>query len=230
MKKILLAGTAAAALIFATGAAQAADIAPEPPMTDWSGFYIGGHVGFGAADMSGCYDCDDDSSALFAEDLDLDGLLGGVHAGVNFAMDNVVFGIEGDVTFTDMKDDSPEPDDDDDVQRGDIDLLASVRARLGVVTTPDVLAYVTAGIAIPDASWEADDIGEAVDFDDIGGVVGVGFEFAASDTIRWRAEALYYFFDEDQDVGHFPDGNDGEAIELDDVLVIRGGVSFYLNI
>jgi outer membrane immunogenic protein len=234
MKKILMAGTAAVAILLATGAAQAADIVPEPvAMTDWSGFYIGGHVGYGWANMSGCYDCNDSSSALFASDLDLEGILGGVHAGYNWQTDSLVFGIEGDVSFTDMNDSGVAENDSTDTQSGDVDLLASVRARLGVAFD-DVLLYATGGIAFPDAEWEYDEIDSGTngnaEFGEIGGVVGGGAEYAVSDAIRLRAEGLYYFFDEAESIEDIGGAQTGEEIEFDDVFVIRGGVSFYFNL
>lgn len=232
MKKALLASTAAIAMLLAVEtAAHAADIVPEQPAAiDWSGFYIGGHVGYGWANMSGCYDCDDSSSVLEAEELDLEGVVGGLHAGYNWQMDHVVFGLEADVTFTDLKDSEQAPDpSEEEEQTGDIDLLASVRARLGVAFD-DALLYVTGGIAIPEAKWEetGEDSGD-VKFGEIGGVVGGGMEYALTETIRLRAEGLYYFFDEEESVEDLEGAGTGDAIEFDDVIVVRGGVSFYFN-
>jgi outer membrane immunogenic protein len=230
MKKTILAGTAAAALFLAAGAVQAADIATETvPLTDWTGFYVGGHVGYGWADMDGCFDCNDDSSALDASDLELEGIAIGIHAGYSWEMDNIVFGIEGDVTFTDFSDDGEEPDDSSDLQHGDVDLLASVRGRLGFLVTEDVLAYATGGIAIPEASWDADDPDGGPDFDDIGGVVGGGVEMAVSEHFHLRAEGLYYFFNDSESIEDLDDAEDGEEIELEDAFVIRAGISFYFN-
>ena len=235
MKKVLMAGAAVAALLLAAANPQAADVVPEPVMTDWSGFYIGAHAGYAAADMSGCYDCSDPTSALFAEDLDLSGLLGGIHAGLNFQTDDLVIGIEGDVSFTDIGDDGGVIADpgDEDTQSADVDMLASVRLRLGV-SLDDVLVYATGGIAIPDAEWTYDDTGGdedgTVKFNDIGGVAGVGFEFAGVGPIRWRVESLYYFFNESKNIGEFGGAQDDNEIELDDVFVIRGGASYYFNL
>lgn len=235
MKKTLLGSTAALALFLSLGtAAHSADIMPEPvATTDWSGFYIGGNIGYSWANMSGCHDCNDSSSVLDAEELDLEGIAGGLHAGYNWQMDNIVFGIEGDVTFTDLSDSTGAPDPtESEEQKGDVDLLASVRARLGVAFD-DVLLYATGGIAIPDASWEAKNTGfdpsdGDVDFDDIGGVVGGGAEFAMTETIRLRAEGLYYFFNDKESIEDF--GNTGEEVELEDAFIVRGGVSFYFNL
>ena len=233
MKTKLLGSAAAIAMFFAIGTtARSADIVAEPVAeTNWSGFYIGGHLGYGWANMSGCYDCSDSSSILEAEELDLEGIVGGLHAGYNWQMDDIVFGIEGDVTFADLKDteDAPDPPEEEE-QTGSVDLLASVRGRLGIALD-DTLIYVTGGIAIPDAEWEetGEDSG-GVKFGEIGGVVGGGAEYALTESIRLRAEGLYYFFDEKEDLSGIDDATSDEAIEFDDVFVIRGGVSFYFNL
>lgn len=233
MKKMLMGSAAAAAMFLALGApAHSADIVPEPAMTDWSGFYVGGTLGYGWANMSGCYDCLDDSSALEAEELDLEGIVGGLHAGYNWQMDSIVFGLEGDVTFTDLSDSANAPDPtEDERQSADVDLLASVRARLGIAFD-DVLLYATGGIAVPDADWNAKGTGGddgGVDFDEIGGVVGGGIEYALTETFRLRAEGLYYFFDDNESVEDITGAQPGEEIELDDAFVVRGGISFYFN-
>lgn len=232
MKKMLL-GSAAAAMFLTLGTtAQSADIIPEPAtVTDWSGFYIGAHLGYGWANMSGCHDCTDINSELDAENLDLEGIVGGLHAGYNWQMDHIVFGIEGDVSFADLSDSEPQDENDTTEQSADVDLLASVRARLGVAFD-DAMIYVTGGIAFPDAEWEVDfgDSSDGVKFGEIGGVVGGGVEYAMTESIRLRVEGLYYFFDEEESIEDIDSANTGEAIELDDAFVVRGGVSFYFNL
>jgi outer membrane immunogenic protein len=55
MKKLLLASSGALAALIAVAPAEAADIAVRapapayvaPPVSDWSGFYVGGHAGYG---------------------------------------------------------------------------------------------------------------------------------------------------------------------------------------
>jgi outer membrane immunogenic protein len=230
VKKTLLSGAAAIAMFLAMGAsAKAADAIVDDPTTDWSGFYLGGHVGYGWADMSGAYDEEDASSQLFAEDLDLDGIVLGAHAGYNWQRDSLVFGIEGDVSFTDLDDSGGAPDPDEtEEQSGDVDLLASVRGRLGIAID-DVLLYATAGVAIPSAEYEitgTSDTDGKVKFGDIGGVVGGGVEFAMTDSIRLRAEGLYYFFGESESLEHISDADTGEEAEFEDAFVVRAGVSF----
>lgn len=85
------------ALALLTGAAAAADVpppvtvappavltAPVPIAFNWSGFYFGGHGGYGFGDGN----------------LD-DGFMAGGQIGVNWQYDSFVFGAEGDGSWTD---------------------------------------------------------------------------------------------------------------------------------
>jgi outer membrane immunogenic protein len=85
--------------------AQAADITPQttdtyyPAKYDWSGLYVGGHVGVGQSNAT----WSDPFSGL-SSSQPFTGFLGGAQIGVNYQLDNVsrldsfVFGIEADVT------------------------------------------------------------------------------------------------------------------------------------
>jgi outer membrane immunogenic protein len=114
MKKFVLAGLALGALV-ASGSAQAADLplkaapaAVPAPGFDWSGIYIGGHIGGGWAtnDLS-----DPGLSGLFAitglnipvvQTVDSSGFLGGVQAGWNYQVGRLVLGTEVDFSWADV--------------------------------------------------------------------------------------------------------------------------------
>jgi outer membrane immunogenic protein len=100
MKK-LLGGLAISALLAAP--AMAADLparvaarpAPPPiayPMYNWSGFYFGGHAGYGWGDA-------EFTVAPNSLTRDADGFVGGGHVGINWQWDRLVLGIEGSVSF-----------------------------------------------------------------------------------------------------------------------------------
>src|SRR5690554_751677 len=83
---------AAAILLGASSFASAADVGQmesSPAVHDWSGFYIGGHIGYGRADLEGSYDDDDFTNLDFMTDgggsfdLSGDGILGGIQFGFN---------------------------------------------------------------------------------------------------------------------------------------------------
>src|SRR5262245_48744607 len=102
----------AAATMFGT-AAMAADIARPvykappagalPVAYDWTGFYIGGHVGYGWADKSWT-----DSFGL-ATSHTSDGFLGGGQVGFNYQVNQFVFGVEGDVSWANLSGNSSIP-------------------------------------------------------------------------------------------------------------------------
>ena len=244
MKKTVIA--AAAAFAMASGAmtiqASAADpqlmpeLAPPPPVFQpvWSGFYVGGNVGYGEADADVDADVDyfddfdplEDDSYSFSESLGSNGLIGGVQGGYNWQFNSLVFGIEGDFSFTDWSQKSEVFDSADVLDLGfsglegveyaagnasvEIDFLASVRGRLGMAFD-NFLIYGTGGVAWADADARArvavlDDSRNPdletewtgkESFDDIGFVVGGGMGWMViPQTFSVGIEGLYYFFDE----------------------------------
>jgi outer membrane immunogenic protein len=110
MKKIAL---AAAATLLLTGAASAADLAARPytkapppvvAVYNWTGFYVGGHVG-GTWTNQEWVRAPDAVTAGFA-DLAVGegfghretGFIGGGHVGYNWQASNFVFGLEGSIS------------------------------------------------------------------------------------------------------------------------------------
>jgi outer membrane immunogenic protein len=109
-------------------AAQATDMPVKalPPVAygvNWTGFYVGGHVGYGwgnkdfslpdiagqkFGDCSGSHQECFDFSKLASPALShkLSGLLGGVQAGFNLQSGAFVYGVEGQLSWTGMKEDS----------------------------------------------------------------------------------------------------------------------------
>jgi outer membrane immunogenic protein len=96
---------------------------PVAPVGSWTGFYVGGHIGYGWADKdfslpdfagqkfgdcSGQHQDCFDFSKLGSPALShkLGGLLGGVQAGFNLQSGAFVYGVEGDLSWTGMKEDS----------------------------------------------------------------------------------------------------------------------------
>jgi outer membrane immunogenic protein len=182
MKKILLSGVALAAL-FAAAPAYAADVpvrqqqpyykAAPAPVFNWSGFYFGGHVGYGWGDTTVAGD--------------VDGFLGGLQAGYNWQFSrNVVFGIEGDISGTDMNN-SP--------AFGHVDYLGTLRARLGYAWDRSML-YGTGGLA-----WNrSSNLG--FHDTDTGYALGLGFEWAFAPSWSAKVEYMYYNFDNVTTIGN----------------------------
>jgi outer membrane immunogenic protein len=111
MKKIAL---TTVALLGLTGLSFAADLpmnAPPPMVVpvavyNWSGFYIGGHIGWGWSNI-GSTELDPGTNAFPTGTVfnghHLSGVLGGVQAGVNWqASNNFVLGFEGEYSWADL--------------------------------------------------------------------------------------------------------------------------------
>ena len=166
LKAQLLAGAAIAALI-AAGPALAADLplkAPPPVVAawNWSGFYIGGHGGYGWGHNSQTDINDPFFTGKFPTfnipGFDPKGFLGGVQAGANWQTGAIVTGLEGDLSFADIKAstfNTPPPNVGlfgitnfgTAATSGTFDLLGSGRGRLGYLVAPNVLLYGTGGLA-----------------------------------------------------------------------------------
>ncbi len=217
-------------LISTVSFAQAADIEPVAAF-DWTGFYVGAHVGYGDPSFDGVFDTgeSDDEERSFADDINADGILGGLQAGYNYQIDNIVLGIEADISFTDFSGDTEddEPDEEDGI-KADVDFLASLRARAGFAVD-NVLLYATGGVAYADGEFEFKDEGDdagSVDIDDFGYVVGGGIEWAATEQTSLRLEGLYYGFGKERDLDDIDDGDEDDFIELKDVIVVRAGANW----
>jgi outer membrane immunogenic protein len=119
----------------------------------WQGLYGGAHLG--------SMDADGD-----------DGIVGGVQVGYNWQANQIVYGLEADISAA----------------GGDfIDLLASARGRLGYLIVPSLLVYGTAGLGVVSG-----------DDSEAGFVYGLGVEGMITDTLSARVEYLAY----DSDSGH----------------------------
>jgi outer membrane immunogenic protein len=235
VKNGLLSGVAAIALVAAAGAS--APVAAQETF-NWTGFYLGAHFGAGEADFSGIFKAGGSSDEVVDFDrLELSGVLGGGHAGYNWQRDSWVFGVEGDVSFMDWSDVAQAAESSDE-GTGELDLLASIRGRIGITVDEQRkgLLYLTAGVAFADADVQAFNSGEReadvdvdrIGFGDVGYVVGGGFEWAAADPIRLRFETLYYGFDDSSEID--PEvGDAGDFAEFDGAWVVRFGVTYLFD-
>ena len=209
--KTKLALLSSAVLLALTGvSALAADIAPEPMMYDWSGFYIGVNGGYGWGEKESVEITETDLitgldfGTRDVGDLKLKGFFGGGQAGFNIQSGALVFGIEGDIQASDIDGDFgpnvlPFQSAPTYSGSGDIDWFGTVRGRLGWAFDRGLL-YVTGGIAFADVDLEVDFIdsqGQNARLHDdgtrTGFALGGGGEWALSD--RWSAKLEYQFLD-----------------------------------
>jgi outer membrane immunogenic protein len=197
MKKFLLATVALVAL-GATGSALAADLGARAPYTkapayaavplyNWTGFYIGGHVGGAFAG---------DNSIATGITRNNDGtFLGGLQAGADYQFaPNWVVGIEGQYSWLDNTTNALALGGGfffSDKQKG----IASVTGRLGYTWGPALL-YVKGGYAYTDYSTSliGPAGGVAVSSSKDGYTVGGGLEYMFAQNWSGKVEYQYYDF------------------------------------
>lgn len=184
MKKLLL--VAAGAMTAMSGAAQA---------ENWSGAYVGAHVGSTTRD-SEWNDLDDDWGGGIQAADSVDDLSIGAHLGYNWQAGNWVFGAQGGVTFGDLSE--------TEFVNGDVDVdnslsfIVEARANVGYAFGA-FLPYATIGLAYSDLehSWlEIDDTDDSwQDFgNETAAVYGAGVSYAMSPSWSLGAEYLVYDF------------------------------------
>jgi outer membrane immunogenic protein len=194
-----------AVLSFGLTAASAADLptkarpyAAPPTAYDWSGFYIGGNVGW----ASGTTSISDPAFDWFGSTFDRrkDSFTGGGQIGWNYQRGRAVFGIEADMNWLNLGKtelyDTAVGRDPSVVINWKWSWLATVRGRAGVAVD-DILVYLTAGAAFarPRFSWtELDDPPDS--WPEFGGVrvgwtVGGGIEYGVGSNWSVKLEGLY---------------------------------------
>jgi len=200
MKKLCL-GTVVLGALLAANAAAAADlpyrmpaykapVVPSPPF-NWTGCYIGGHVGGGFGHTRWTAPAAGDAETT---NHDVDGVLGGGQIGCNYQTGSWVFGAEADASWADLTGSGL-----DDLSLGTqtdhtkVDFLGTVTGRAGVAWDR-ALFYAKGG-----AAWAHDQL--AVTFNPTGQTVatadntlwgwtvGAGVEYAFAP--NWSAKVEY---------------------------------------
>jgi outer membrane immunogenic protein len=219
LKALLLASTVA--LVVATGA-KAADavIEQEPapvvvaPTFTWTGAYIGGQIGYGWGKSNF------DGDVFSYGNVKPDGFLGGVYAGYNFDLgNNVVLGIDGDVTYNDVSKDIDVFD--GDLAVGDFETKlrwsGAVRARVGYAVDR-FMPYLAGGVAFGNIknSGSIDGIGSFSESKTLTGwTAGAGVDYAATDNLIVRLEYRYTDYgDKDIDFGGLNTNQDFKTNEV----------------
>jgi len=183
--------------------ARAADLPEAPTVYDWTGFYIGGNIGYafqGGGDDVGVQSNLGGGSIDFGE-LDVQGINGGAQIGYDWQAGSAVFGIVADIQAADINDDfknhireavlSTDAKD-------NIDVWGSVRGRIGWAFDR-VLIYGTGGLAWANVDYKvfAENLDNGVNahmndsYTPIGYTVGGGIDWAFDDNWSAGAEVLY---------------------------------------
>ena len=211
MKKMSPSCVLALALLV-SGAATAADLPKYPPMApiapiaqafNWTGFYVGGHVGY-------TWGRDTTFEYLSANNLLVGGpfrfhgnsFFGGIHAGDNYQYGPLVAGIEADIDATGVRGgfyDAPNlarfnPGG---LVRTRIDAQGSLRGRLGYALDR-LLIYGTGGFALADIKYSYNNPTTGVTDNTSrmrsGYTVGGGLEYAITDHLTSSIEYRYSNF------------------------------------
>jgi outer membrane immunogenic protein len=212
LKKTLGLLASAAMLLGATQMASAADLAPaytkapvQVEVWNWTGFYIGGHIGAGWGTTESSLDSIA-APGLGTTPLGLaltqnspSGFLGGGQIGYNFQSGWAVFGVQADIAGLDVKGTTPCL-----VVlscTSDTNWLATVSGRVGAVVADKTLVYVKGGAAwlnstnsfTAPAGLGLGAIGGSADSTSLGWLLGFGAEYAF--TRNWSAFIEYDYMD-----------------------------------
>jgi outer membrane immunogenic protein len=227
--KRLLTGIAAVASLLTSGA-FAADLAPYTkaapvyvaPVYNWTGFYIGGNVGYSWGRSSDTATLTNGVGTLLFTDIaahNMDGVVGGGQMGYNWQMSNWMFGLETDFQGSGQRGDhlftcpagictpglvAPGPAVAVALNQK-LDWFGTFRGRVGVAVVPTVLLYATGGLAYGDVKTTATVAGLGTTSTDdvrVGWTVGAGVEAALGDS-AWTAKLEYLYMDIGRDSGTF---------------------------
>lgn len=200
----------------------------------WTGFYLGGHLGYGWGDSSSFNQPSrgngDGFNGLSGFELDADGWLGGVTAGYNWHTDAFVFGVESDFGYLGLNETERT---DSGFASVDYGWYGTLTARAGFAQDR-FLFYAKGGFAFADIENEAGAVSGGVndvsDFTEnhevhTGWALGGGAEYAFNPNMSMKVEYLY------MDFGDETTGNiDGDVFEHEnDVHTIKVGLSYFIQ-
>ena len=236
-------------LLFVGGAAEAADnslkTVAASQVPSWSGFYIGGHGGYGENDdpfslpIAGM----SPTTSPPVKGLKSNGWVAGGQVGYNWQYAAIVGGFELDASATGIKGNSAPAVVTflSQTYGDDVRLLGTARGRLGLAPTSDWLFYATGGLAWerldqisvlysvgPGGSFTSTTISPANLF---GWVLGAGVEARIAES-NWIARLEYLH----HDFGHLrtsnsvintvPNGNSNSPVGDQTIDIIRAGLSY----
>jgi outer membrane immunogenic protein len=190
--------TVAAGVIGCVCCAQAADLPPAPqPMApaapiayapqiyNWSGIYVGGHIGESYSSSS----WSDPFNTASNDDFNSWGFLGGAQVGANAQFNRLVIGVEGDFSWINSNnkgtDSMGEPLD------TDVQWTSTVAGRVGAAFDR-LLVYGKGGLALAQDQSSLTDLSGNTATDSLlrtGWTVGAGLEYALDD--HWSAKIEY---------------------------------------
>lgn len=216
---LVLAGVAGAAVVGTASAADLARRAPRRPVIkapayvpfSWTGFYLGvnGGYGFGRSKWSG-----------LPASFDVNGGLVGGQLGYNWQLGQLVYGLEGDGDWSDLRG-TANPAACGTVCRTRNDYLATVRGRLGYAMDR-LLPYATGGLAVGNIHATVPGFA-GIDTNRAGWTVGGGLEYAVAP--NWSVKAEYLYVDLGNNTCSTMCGLPNNDVSLTS-NVVRGGINY----
>ncbi|MET0596446.1 MAG: outer membrane protein [Mesorhizobium sp.] len=181
-----------------------------PPLNTWSGPYAGVALGYGFAGRT------DTNTLGFENDIDTDGFVGNGFAGWQLENNGIVYGIEGDVGYGGYQGNDAGLESESGVD-------GSLRARLGVAVTPDVLLYATAGGAAQSVKLTDQVTGSSDRNTHLGWTAGVGADVKVTQNLFGRVEYRYTDFGSED---YAINGGNTEADVSDNRVMFGLGMKF----
>jgi len=245
MLRYLLAGLA----IVAAAPASAADLPPrmpEPqvytpaaaPFYNWSGLYVGGHIGGGWADETATNVTGTALAAAgTATSASPSGFLGGGQIGVNYQVGAWVFGVEADVSWTDVKDNTVTAT----LFPGTVlngssstNWMSTLTGRLGYASA-NWLLYAKGGVAWSDVDYTTQLVTGGVVASSFlvndtrtGWVVGAGVECGFWN--NWSAKLEYNYIDFGTERYNFTLAGVTSPADIEShIHIVKGGLNYRFN-
>ena len=214
---VCIAAVSALALVHA---ASAADLPTKAPVAkigapyNWGGFYAGAHAGYLWSSTQVL-----DTGVVVESNARTNGFIGGVLAGYNYQMGEVVAGVEGDFGWSNAHGTgfpvvvSP--------NQYNIDWTGHIRGRLGYAPGQGPwLFYVAGGVAFAGFTFTNGETGEKTSSTYTGGSFGGGVEYGFTTMVTGRLEFLYDMYRMNGVASHDYTAN------LQNVSTARGAVVF----
>jgi len=226
MKTILLAASFA---VLANSAVHGADMAARPyakapayvaPVYNWTGFYVGAHLGGAFSGNENQFGFGSPLPFTFSNDS---GFLGGGQVGADYQFaPNWVIGIEGQVSGLDYKRNFTAGGA---LFQDKTDWLASVTGRLGYTWGPGLI-YAKGGVAFRDNGGFSANVGSIfVTRNDTGYTVGGGLEYMFAPS--WSAKLEYQYYNFEQTL--LSDQNGPFARYTNDLHTVKAGLNYRFN-
>ena len=169
-----------------------------PAKLQWKGFYGGGSFGYGNGGFSSVAVSNTMTGDMISERrfTKSDGLIAGLFVGYNKTKDNFIWGGEADMEMSTVE--GARAISGGGTSSFEVLQQASFRGRLGYEMGP-ALVYLTAGLMIADIEYTAiaaDGSGNSDKNFEYGYTVGVGIDYALTETYFLRAEYRYSEYDD----------------------------------